>query len=128
MAMDSSRRPARVIRHPALRATLLAAVMALAASGGTALGPTGGEGISISVAPGQIIHPSDALAPHFLLDPDGQVLVLNDMLGFEENTPSFVKKYAEISDLSVTAIKNFVKDIKEGDFPAKENVYNPIDK
>ena len=42
--------------------------------------------------------------------------------------PKFVKKYAEISDLSVTAIKNFVKDIKEGDFPAKENVYNPIDK
>lgn len=49
---------------------------------------------------------------------DGQVLVLDDMLGvFREFTPKFVKKYESIGEKISEAVKNFSEDVKNKKFP-----------
>ncbi len=55
---------------------------------------------------------------------DGQVLVVNDMLGmFEKFTPKFVKKYAELNKAMKTAIGQYIDEVKSGNFPGKENSF-----
>jgi 3-methyl-2-oxobutanoate hydroxymethyltransferase len=55
---------------------------------------------------------------------DGQVLVLNDMLGiYDQFVPKFVKRYAELGREMELAIKKFAKEVTEGTFPGKEHSY-----
>ena len=55
---------------------------------------------------------------------DGQVLVIDDMLGmFTDWTPKFVKKYANLGEAVQEAVKKYVDEVREGKFPAQENVY-----
>ncbi len=55
---------------------------------------------------------------------DGQVLVVNDMLGiFEKFTPKFVKKYAELNKDIQAAIGQYIDDVKSGTFPGKEHSF-----
>jgi 3-methyl-2-oxobutanoate hydroxymethyltransferase len=55
---------------------------------------------------------------------DGQVLVINDMLGlFERYTPKFVKKYTDLSDIILKAIKEYKEDILKERFPQKEHSF-----
>ncbi|MDD5078138.1 MAG: 3-methyl-2-oxobutanoate hydroxymethyltransferase, partial [Candidatus Omnitrophica bacterium] len=50
---------------------------------------------------------------------DGQVLVINDILGlFTRYTPKFVKKYADLSPLVSAAVSNFKEEVLRGEFPA----------
>jgi len=54
---------------------------------------------------------------------DGQVLVINDMLGLTDGpVPSFVRQYARIADLVTAAVQSYVEDVKTGRFarPAAE--------
>lgn len=49
---------------------------------------------------------------------DGQLLIYADMLGFYDDfTPKFVKKYAEIGKQMQGAFEEYVKEVREGVFP-----------
>src|SRR5213079_3301300 len=55
------------------------------------------------------------------VETDGQVLVLNDLLGlFEEFKPRFVKRYAELGSEMAAAVNAFAEDVRARRFPAKE--------
>ncbi len=55
---------------------------------------------------------------------DGQVLVFHDLLGlFDGLKPRFVKRYAELGEVAVQAVGNFVQDVRDGVFPAAEHEY-----
>jgi 3-methyl-2-oxobutanoate hydroxymethyltransferase len=55
---------------------------------------------------------------------DGQVLVLNDLLGlFDEFTPRFVKRYAELRREMTRAVAAFADDVRARRFPAEEHCY-----
>lgn len=49
---------------------------------------------------------------------DGQVLVVNDMLGiFERFTPKFVKKYANLNSQMKEAVRQYCNEVRAGEFP-----------
>ncbi|OFZ28736.1 MAG: 3-methyl-2-oxobutanoate hydroxymethyltransferase [Bdellovibrionales bacterium RIFCSPHIGHO2_01_FULL_40_29] len=55
---------------------------------------------------------------------DGQVLVLQDMLGMNPDfQPRFLKKYLNGADLIVGALNSYVSDVGSGQFPKKEHSY-----
>lgn len=55
---------------------------------------------------------------------DGQVLVINDMLGmFERLSPKFVKKYANMSQDIKKAVKAYISEVKEGVFPDADHSF-----
>jgi 3-methyl-2-oxobutanoate hydroxymethyltransferase len=57
-------------------------------------------------------------------DCDGQVLVLHDLLGlFDRFTPKFVKKYANLKEQAITAVKEYKKDVETGSFPSDEHSF-----
>jgi len=55
---------------------------------------------------------------------DGQVLVVHDMLGLNnEFKPKFVRKYLNLEDQVVGAIEQYVADVKSTDFPNSNEQY-----
>jgi 3-methyl-2-oxobutanoate hydroxymethyltransferase len=55
---------------------------------------------------------------------DGQVLVVHDMLGMNKDfSPRFLRRYADIDSVMTDAVKNYVKDVKDKDFPNEEEQY-----
>ncbi len=55
---------------------------------------------------------------------DGQVLVYHDMLSiYSDFSPKFVKKYADIGNTVIDALKNYDNEVKSGVFPANEHSY-----
>jgi len=56
---------------------------------------------------------------------DGQVLVINDLIGLsEEPLPKFVKKYADVRKTMTKATKDFVNEVRNGAFPSSEHSYD----
>jgi 3-methyl-2-oxobutanoate hydroxymethyltransferase len=54
---------------------------------------------------------------------DGQVLVINDLLGLNEWTPKFVKTYANLRDEIDRAAREFAADVEAGTFPDAAHSY-----
>ncbi|WP_346878369.1 3-methyl-2-oxobutanoate hydroxymethyltransferase [Clostridium sp. UBA7791] len=53
---------------------------------------------------------------------DGQILVYQDMLGmFNDFTPKFVKKYADLGATMTEAFKAYIEDVSKGISPALEH-------
>jgi 3-methyl-2-oxobutanoate hydroxymethyltransferase len=55
---------------------------------------------------------------------DGQVLVLHDLLGlFERFHPKFVRRYADLSAVSLEALRRYREDVQGGKFPDRDESY-----
>jgi 3-methyl-2-oxobutanoate hydroxymethyltransferase len=55
---------------------------------------------------------------------DGQVLVVHDMLGINnEFSPRFLRKYADLHAQMTSAFQNYISDVKSGSFPNESEQY-----
>jgi 3-methyl-2-oxobutanoate hydroxymethyltransferase len=54
---------------------------------------------------------------------DGQVLVLEDMLGLSPWAPKFVKRYTSLGPAIEAAVSTYAKEVRNRTFPGPENVY-----
>jgi 3-methyl-2-oxobutanoate hydroxymethyltransferase len=54
---------------------------------------------------------------------DGQVLVLEDMLGLSPRTPKFVRRYGDLGPMIEAAIEGYARDVRSRAFPGPEQVY-----
>lgn len=55
---------------------------------------------------------------------DGQVLVLEDMLGLSPWAPKFVKRYGDLGPGIEKAIQDYASEVRSRAFPGPEHVYN----
>lgn len=56
---------------------------------------------------------------------DGQILVINDLLGMNSDfTPKFVKKYADLNSTMTGAIEEYIKEVKDTQFPQKKHTFS----
>lgn len=59
---------------------------------------------------------------------DGQILLSYDLLGvFTDFKPKYTKHYANLTEVAVNGISEYVKEVKEGKFPAEEHCYTVKD-
>ena len=57
-------------------------------------------------------------------DVDGQVLVMQDMLGInKEFKPRFLRRYADLDTVVTQAVKKYIADVKSKGFPNQEEMY-----
>jgi 3-methyl-2-oxobutanoate hydroxymethyltransferase len=54
---------------------------------------------------------------------DGQILVLEDMLGLNPDVPKFVKKFATIGAAIEDAVKTYADEVRARAFPGPQHVY-----
>jgi 3-methyl-2-oxobutanoate hydroxymethyltransferase len=55
---------------------------------------------------------------------DGQVLVVNDMLGMnKEFSPRFLRRYLDLESEITNAVQQYVKDTKDNSFPSEKEQY-----
>lgn len=55
---------------------------------------------------------------------DGQVLVMQDLLGFDESfTPKFLKQYAQLGKLIENALTTYDQEVKDGKFPTEKHSF-----
>lgn len=52
---------------------------------------------------------------------DGQILVLHDVIGLAEKSPSFAKRYADVASAIREAVRKYAEEVKSGQFPSKEH-------
>lgn len=56
-------------------------------------------------------------------DCDGQILVLEDMLGLNTRPPKFVKVYGDLLNQIENAVASYAEDVKTRKFPTEDQVY-----
>lgn len=55
---------------------------------------------------------------------DGQVLVMHDMLGINnEFSPRFLRRYADLYHIITEAVQEYISDVKKNDFPNEKEQY-----
>ncbi len=56
---------------------------------------------------------------------DGQVLVIHDILGLcEKYSPKFVKRYADLGPVISEAVRQYVSEVRSGEFPDEEHSFS----
>lgn len=55
---------------------------------------------------------------------DGQILVIDDLLGLTEQPPKFVKQYADLATTVSEAVKAYADDVKSRQFPHPQHVFS----
>jgi len=58
---------------------------------------------------------------------DGQILVMEDMLGLSPRVPKFVKEFGTVGKAIEKAIASYADEVRSRIFPAKENTYDVAD-
>lgn len=59
---------------------------------------------------------------------DGQILLCHDLLGvFTDFKPKFTKRFAKLTEVAVSGISQYVKEVKEGTFPDDDHTYTVKD-
>src|SRR3954447_9135691 len=56
---------------------------------------------------------------------DGQVLVIDDMLGMFERTPRFVKRYDDVAARISEAARTYAEEVRSRIFPTSDQTYRP---
>ena len=60
---------------------------------------------------------------------DGQGLVTHDMLGlFKELSPRFLKVYADLQQVTISAVSQFRQEVESGQFPTEQHSYSLDDR
>src|SRR5262245_6310304 len=55
---------------------------------------------------------------------DGQVLVWHDLLGLSDgHVPQFVKRYAEVGETILSALRSYASDVRRAEFPEARHTY-----
>jgi 3-methyl-2-oxobutanoate hydroxymethyltransferase len=55
---------------------------------------------------------------------DGQILVLEDMLGLTPRVPKFVKRYGDLGPAITGAVEAYAREVRDRSFPAPEHTYS----
>ena len=55
---------------------------------------------------------------------DGQILVLEDMLGLSPRVPKFVRRYGDLGPSIESAVASYAADVRARTFPGPEHVYS----
>ena len=59
---------------------------------------------------------------------DGQILLSYDLLGvFTDFKPKFTKRYTNLTEVAVSGLKDYVREVKEGQFPDDDHSYSAKD-
>jgi len=58
---------------------------------------------------------------------DGQILVMEDMLGLSPRVPKFVKEFGKVGAAIEGAIRMYAEEVRSRSFPAPENTYEMKD-
>lgn len=58
---------------------------------------------------------------------DGQVLVINDVIGLGSYDLTFNKQYADAESVIRGAVEEYVEDVESESFPAEEHAFDPVD-
>ena len=61
-------------------------------------------------------------------DCDGQLLIVSDLIGqFQAFTPKFVKRYCNVAEPIIQAMKDYCDDVRDGRFPGEEHCYRMVE-
>ena len=55
---------------------------------------------------------------------DGQILVLEDMLGLSPRVPRYVKKFGKVGEVIEDAVRAYAEDVRSRAFPTPEHTYS----
>ncbi|HEX7656089.1 MAG TPA: 3-methyl-2-oxobutanoate hydroxymethyltransferase, partial [Sphingomonas sp.] len=56
---------------------------------------------------------------------DGQILVIDDMLGMFERVPRFVKRFGNVAETISAAAEQYAAEVRARHFPGPEQTYQP---
>ena len=62
------------------------------------------------------------------IEADGQLMIVSDVLGiFQAFTAKFVKKYANLGEETLKALRTYADDVRAGRFPEAQHTYNMVE-